>query len=104
MTTRHLADLRAPEVADALGPASVLIQPVGAIEQHGPHLPLSTDLLIASELAAAVVAERGDELDRHAGCGPAAGDIEHMRGQVAGVCHGAIEPLDHAALTGPAPA
>jgi creatinine amidohydrolase len=60
---RHLADLRAPEIASALSPSSVLIQPVGAIEQHGPHLPLSTDLLIASELAEAVVAERGDELD-----------------------------------------
>jgi creatinine amidohydrolase len=60
---RRLADLRAPEVASALSPSSVLIQPVGAIEQHGPHLPLSTDLLIASELAEAVVAARGDELD-----------------------------------------
>jgi creatinine amidohydrolase len=63
MTARHLADLRAPEVADALTPSSVLIQPVGAIEQHGPHLPLSTDLLIADALAEAVVAARGDELD-----------------------------------------
>jgi creatinine amidohydrolase len=60
---RHLADLRAPEVTSALGPGSVLVQPVGAIEQHGPHLPLSTDLLIAQELAERVVAERGDELD-----------------------------------------
>jgi creatinine amidohydrolase len=63
MTTRRLADLRAPEVARALSPSSVLIQPVGAIEQHGPHLPLSTDLLIADALAEAVVAARGDELD-----------------------------------------
>jgi creatinine amidohydrolase len=63
MSARRLADLRAPEVAEALSPSSVLIQPVGAIEQHGPHLPLSTDLLIASELAEAVVSERGDELD-----------------------------------------
>jgi creatinine amidohydrolase len=63
MSVRHLADLRAPEVASALSPSSVLIQPVGAIEQHGPHLPLSTDLLIAEALAEAVVAQRGDELD-----------------------------------------
>jgi creatinine amidohydrolase len=60
---RRLTDLRAPEVATALGPQSVLVQPVGAIEQHGPHLPLSTDLLIAQELAERVVAARGDELD-----------------------------------------
>jgi creatinine amidohydrolase len=61
--TRRLADLRAPQVASALGPGSVLIQPVGAVEQHGPHLPLSTDLLIAGDLAEQVVAARGDELD-----------------------------------------
>jgi len=62
-STRRLADLRAPEVVTALGPQSVLIQPVGAIEQHGPHLPLSTDLLIAEELAERVVAAHGDALD-----------------------------------------
>lgn len=61
--TRRFADLRAPDVATALGPHSVLIQPVGAVEQHGPHLPLSTDLLIATEMAERVVAARGDELD-----------------------------------------
>lgn len=61
--TRLLHELRAPEVGTRLGPNSVLIQPVGAIEQHGPHLPLSTDLTIASAVADRVVAERGDELD-----------------------------------------
>jgi len=61
--SRALADLRAPEVGERLSASSVLIQPVGAIEQHGPHLPLSTDLLIASELAEAVVAEHGEALD-----------------------------------------
>jgi creatinine amidohydrolase len=60
---RRLADLRAPEVAERLTPSSVLLQPVGAIEQHGPHLPLSTDLLIADALAEAVVDARGEELD-----------------------------------------
>src|SRR5436305_1854151 len=61
--TRRFADLRAPQVASALSARSVLIQPVGAVEQHGPHLPLSTDLLIATEIAEQVVAARGDELD-----------------------------------------
>lgn len=37
--TRALHDLRASQVQEALGPNSVLVQPVGAIEQHGPHLP-----------------------------------------------------------------
>lgn len=61
--TRRLAELRAPEVATALDEHSVLVQPVGAIEQHGPHLPLATDLIIATAMAERVVAARGDELD-----------------------------------------
>jgi creatinine amidohydrolase len=61
--SRALMDLRAPEVTTRLTPESVLIQPVGAIEQHGPHLPLSTDLVIAEALAEAVVAQQGDALD-----------------------------------------
>jgi creatinine amidohydrolase/Fe(II)-dependent formamide hydrolase-like protein len=30
---------------------SVFVQPIGAIEQHGPHLPLITDALIAQSIA-----------------------------------------------------
>jgi creatinine amidohydrolase len=63
MRSRRFAELRFPEVAERVGPSSVLVQPVGAVEQHGPHLPLVTDLLIATSAAEAVVAERGDELD-----------------------------------------
>jgi len=60
---RHLADLRAPQVAELISDRSVLVQPVGAIEQHGPHLPFNTDLAIASAVAEAAVTEVGDELD-----------------------------------------
>lgn len=62
-SSRRLADLRAPEVAERINERSVLVQPIGAIEQHGPHLPFATDLIVADEVANAVVAERGDELD-----------------------------------------
>ena len=41
----------------------MLIQPIAAVEQHGSHLPLSTDLLVAEAVVEAVVAARGDELD-----------------------------------------
>jgi creatinine amidohydrolase len=41
------------EARDAAGPRSVAILPVGAVEAHGPHLPLSTDLIIAGALARA---------------------------------------------------
>jgi creatinine amidohydrolase len=60
---RRFADLRAPEVAERLTPASVLIQPIAAVEQHGPHLPLATDLIIADSVVDAVAAEFGETLD-----------------------------------------
>lgn len=42
-----------PEVVDA----TVAVLPVGSFEQHGPHLPLVTDTLIAAAIAV-VIAER----------------------------------------------
>ncbi len=63
MTSRRFADLRAPEVARLVTDRSIIVQPLGAVEQHGPHLPLSTDLLVAEAVAEATVAARGDELD-----------------------------------------
>lgn len=60
---RRLAKLRRPEIAARLSERSIVIQPVGAIEQHGPHLPFDTDLVVATELVDATVAARGDELD-----------------------------------------
>jgi creatinine amidohydrolase len=50
------------EVRDAAGPGSVAILPVGAIEAHGPHLPLDTDVIIAEAMArcgASRLADRG---------------------------------------------
>ncbi|MHA6619764.1 creatininase family protein [Pseudonocardia sp. DLS-67] len=47
-------DLTAPQVA-ALPPDTVAVLPLGAIEQHGPHLPVSTDYVTASEAAEAAV-------------------------------------------------
>lgn len=38
-----------PEVA--AGNRTVLLLPLGSTEQHGPHLPLSTDTVVATELA-----------------------------------------------------
>ena len=61
--SRRYEDLTGPQVQEALSPSSILLLPIGAIEQHGPHLPLSVDAVIAHETATAVVAECGDELD-----------------------------------------
>lgn len=39
------------------------MQPLGAVEQHGPHLPFSTDLVIADKVAMAAVERVGADLD-----------------------------------------
>jgi mycofactocin precursor peptide peptidase len=38
----------------------ILVVPVGSCEQHGPHLPLHTDTVVATTLARDLAARRGD--------------------------------------------
>jgi creatinine amidohydrolase len=40
-----------PEIRDAVAGRRVAVLPVGTIEQHGPHLPLITDVLTATEMS-----------------------------------------------------
>ena len=63
MSARSLDALRAPELAQRVQAGSILVLPVGATEQHGPHLPYSTDTVIAEAVARATVQEVGEELD-----------------------------------------
>lgn len=52
----RLADTTWPEVARLAAAGAVLVVPVGACEQHGPHLPLTTDAdlaVVVADLAAA---------------------------------------------------
>jgi len=49
--SHRLAELTWPEVQDAADRRAVVIVPVGATEQHGYHLPLSTDVVLAESLA-----------------------------------------------------
>jgi creatinine amidohydrolase len=58
-----LADLRGPEIARRLTDRSIVVQPLGAIEQHGPHLPLSTDSVVATAVAEAALDRYGAEVD-----------------------------------------
>jgi creatinine amidohydrolase len=53
------AELTSIQLADrfAADPNTVALIPVGATEQHGPHLPVGTDTIIASELADAAAGE-----------------------------------------------
>jgi creatinine amidohydrolase len=51
ITVQPLAAMTWEEARDIAGPGSVAILPVGAIEAHGPHLPLETDVIIAQAMA-----------------------------------------------------
>ena len=62
-SSRRLEDLSGPEITERITESSVIVQPIGAVEQHGPHLPLAVDHVIAHEAAAALVAEHGDACD-----------------------------------------
>lgn len=53
--TRKFAELAGPDTATALTERSILVLPTGAIEHHGPHLPLVTDALVAEASATAAV-------------------------------------------------
>lgn len=52
-------ELTSPQVAGAVGELKAAIIPVGATEQHGPHLPLSVDTEVDFSVALAVSALTG---------------------------------------------
>ena len=52
-------DLTMPEFEAAREKSRTVILPVGSLEEHGPHLPLGTDLFHALELAQRVAKETG---------------------------------------------
>jgi creatinine amidohydrolase len=55
----NLSDLSWTELAD-VSPSLLLAVPVGSTEQHGPHLPLTTDTDIAVELCRQLASVRAD--------------------------------------------
>ncbi|HUZ20400.1 MAG TPA: mycofactocin biosynthesis peptidyl-dipeptidase MftE [Acidimicrobiales bacterium] len=56
---RTLAEASSPELA-ALPAPPLLAVPVGSVEQHGPHLPLGTDTVVACALVDRLAAARAD--------------------------------------------
>jgi creatinine amidohydrolase/Fe(II)-dependent formamide hydrolase-like protein len=60
---RTLAELAFPEVSGRLKASSILCLPLGAIEQHGPHLPLNTDVIVAEGITRRILAKWGDTFD-----------------------------------------
>jgi creatinine amidohydrolase len=63
MAGRLVAELTSAECARLISETSILCLPLGAIEQHGPHLPLNTDVVVAEGLTRAIVKRFGAELD-----------------------------------------
>jgi creatinine amidohydrolase/Fe(II)-dependent formamide hydrolase-like protein len=63
-TPRRLDQLSWPEVRrQAARQGSTVLWPFGAIEQHGPHLPLDTDVIVAEGLTARLLERFGGEFD-----------------------------------------
>ena len=52
-----------PEVESYLKSSSACLIPIGSTEQHGRHLPLDTDTVIAEALTARIVARWGHAYD-----------------------------------------
>ncbi len=61
--SRLIGELTFLEISRALKESSILCLPIGSIEQHGPHLPLNTDVILAEEFTRRIIARWGDSLD-----------------------------------------
>ena len=63
MISRLLSELSVHDITAHVSSDAIIIVPIGAVEAHGPHLPLSTDLEIANYAVAQLVATAGEELN-----------------------------------------
>jgi creatinine amidohydrolase len=104
VTTIALATATWVEVADFLAesPDAVALVPVGALEAHGPHLPLATDVVIAEGTARRAAAALGRpvalapaivySVARYAGgfAGTVSLDEDTARAHVRAVCAGLV--------------
>jgi creatinine amidohydrolase/Fe(II)-dependent formamide hydrolase-like protein len=58
-----VGDLTFQEVGGALRASSILCLPMGSMEQHGPHLPLNTDTVLAEAFTRRIVERWGKTYD-----------------------------------------
>jgi creatinine amidohydrolase/Fe(II)-dependent formamide hydrolase-like protein len=61
--SRAIGDLTFQEVGTALRASSILCLPMGSMEQHGPHLPLNTDTVLAEAFTRRIVERWGETYD-----------------------------------------
>ena len=60
-TEHRYEKLTWPDINDAVEMGQVCIVPCGAVEQHGPHLPLDVDLICPTEIARAAARQVPDK-------------------------------------------
>jgi creatinine amidohydrolase len=58
-----LGELTSLEISQRQSKTSILCLPLGSIEQHGPHLPLNTDTVLAEAFTQRIVARWGKSFD-----------------------------------------
>ena len=51
MSTFRWVDLKAHELSSLAAKDAIVVVPVGSMEQHGPHLPVQVDALLATEVS-----------------------------------------------------
>jgi creatinine amidohydrolase/Fe(II)-dependent formamide hydrolase-like protein len=61
--SRSIGDLTFQEISKNLQTTSILCMPIGSVEQHGPHLPLNTDVVLAEEYTRRMIARWGKTFD-----------------------------------------
>ena len=57
---RLIGELTFLEISKFLSERSILCLPIGSIEQHGPHLPLNTDVVLAEGFTRRIISRWGE--------------------------------------------
>ncbi len=58
----YYTDYRWPELAELSRQQAIVLLPVGQVEEHGPHLPVGCDVMIATETARQVALAAQEEM------------------------------------------
>jgi creatinine amidohydrolase len=61
--SRLIGELTFLEISKFLTEGSILCIPIGSIEQHGPHLPLNTDVVLAEGITRLIISRWGEAFD-----------------------------------------
>jgi creatinine amidohydrolase/Fe(II)-dependent formamide hydrolase-like protein len=60
---RSVGELTFLEISKRLRATSILCLPIGSIEQHGPHLPINTDVVLAETFTRRIISRWGEAYD-----------------------------------------